>query len=135
MDRTIVLETDQMRVIAMDSISYMQPEDNGAVIVAASNGGAATGEHAARFSGLVYFFNDAGFGKDNAGVEALSFLEKAAIAAGTVSHDSARISDGIDCYESGLLSAVNDRAAALGFRRGDRLIEAISAFVGMPRDQ
>ena len=133
MDRKLLFQNEFVRVIAMDSISYMQPQDNGAIIIAASNGGAASGEHAARFSGLVYVFNDAGFGKENAGIEGLDVLDKAGLAAATVSHDSARISDGVDTYENGVLSAANQHAAEFGFRVGQPLRQAIAIYLAHHR--
>lgn len=105
----------QGRILLMDSISYIEddtrPKD---LIVCASHGGFSAAEYVLDKSapGLV-IFNDAGVGKENAGIEALAMLEEKCIAAATVSHNSARIGDVQDTYDNGVVSHLNATAAAL----------------------
>ena len=63
-------------------------------------------------------YNDAGIGKDEAGISRLPALDLRGIAAATVSAASARIGDARSTYEDGIVSRVNARAAALGLRDG-----------------
>ena len=63
-------------------------------------------------------FNDAGIGIDEAGVTRLPALDSRGIAAGTVAATSARIGDARSTYEDGILTRVNQRAAALGIGPG-----------------
>ena len=63
-------------------------------------------------------YNDAGIGKDEAGVSRLPALDARGIAAATVSAASARIGDARSTYEDGIISRVNASAAALGLREG-----------------
>ena len=62
--------------------------------------------------------NDAGVGKDGAGIGGLYWLEKLGIAACTVDAASARIADGADTLEHGRISHANKAAAALGVKAG-----------------
>ena len=64
------------------------------------------------------FFNDAGGGKDEAGRAWGPYLDQRGIAAGTVAHDTAMIGDALETFESGVISAVNERARAAGFEVG-----------------
>jgi hypothetical protein len=59
-------------------------------------------------------FNDAGVGRDDAGIAALGLLQGAAIAACTVAHTSARIGDARSTLEDGRLTHCNAAATALG---------------------
>jgi hypothetical protein len=109
------------RVIVMDSITQLTPEDAGACVVSASHGGVSSGEIALAVPLTAVFFNDAGVGKDSAGIAALEMLQQKGVAAGTVSHMSARIGDGADMWSSGVVSHVNRAAHRLGMRPGSSL--------------
>lgn len=117
------------RVIAMDSITMVTPEDAGAIVVSGSHGGASSGAYALAVPLKAVFFNDAGIGKDEAGVVALEMLQAAGVAAGTVSHNSARIGDARDCWESGVISRCNAAARALGMKPNADLRAALSRLV------
>jgi uncharacterized protein YunC (DUF1805 family) len=120
---------DNGRVIVMDSITKVTAEDKGAVVVSASHGGASSGEFALEVPLTAAFFNDAGVGKDNAGIVALEMLQKRGVAAGTVSHTSARIGDSQDMWENGVISHVNEAARKLGLAPGARLRQALTKLV------
>jgi len=117
------------RVVLMDSIAAISKEDEGAIVVSASHGGKAAGEVAGRVPLGVVFFNDAGVGKNNAGIFALTMLEEKGIAAGTVSHVSARIGDPFDMWENGIISHLNHKALSKGFKIGERIQDAIVRLV------
>ncbi|MFD1526950.1 hypothetical protein, partial [Halolamina salina] len=57
-------------------------------------------------------------GKDGAGRSRLPFLDERSIPAATVAHDTARIGDARSTWEDGVVSAVNDTAAARGASTG-----------------
>ena len=109
------------RVIIMDSITKLTPDDAGAIVVSASHGGVSSGEFALAVPLMAVFFNDAGVGKDNAGIAALEMLQKKDIAAGTVSHTSARIGDSEDMWSNGVISHVNPAARRLGVQPASNL--------------
>ncbi len=117
------------RVIVMDSITKVTPEDKGQVVVSASHGGASSGEFALEVPLLACFFNDAGVGKDNAGIVALDMLQKRGVAGGAVSHTSARIGDSQDMWDHGVISHVNERARTLGLLPGASLRDALTKLV------
>jgi len=114
---SLVLSRTKGRVLAMDSIAYMDGNTAEDIIVCASHGGASAGHFVLeRARPRAVVFNDAGIGKDQAGISALTMLEEVGIAAATVSHNSARIGDGGDTWESGIISHVNPAAAKLGLK-------------------
>ncbi|HEU0202456.1 MAG TPA: hypothetical protein VFR86_18750 [Burkholderiaceae bacterium] len=117
------------RVILMDSITKVTAEDKGAVVVSASHGGASSGEFALEVPLAAVFFNDAGVGKDNAGIIALDMLQKRGIAGGTVSHTSARIGDAQDMWDNGVISRVNEAAKSRGLAPGQSLRQALTKLV------
>ena len=92
--------------------------DRGKVVSSGSHGGVPAGETALVFGPRLVLFNDAGFGMEHAGVAGLAILDRAGIAATTVSTMSARIGDGRSTLLDGFLSEVNEAAYRLGARAG-----------------
>lgn len=127
--KKIVAQGPGGRVMAMDSITMVTLEDAGAIVVSGSHGGASSGAYALEVPLRAAFFNDAGIGKDEAGVVALQMLQSSGVAAGTVSHRSARIGDARDCWENGVISRCNAAARALGIEPGASLRVALSGLV------
>ncbi|MGI5230281.1 hypothetical protein [Actinoallomurus iriomotensis] len=113
----------------MDSIAFGSATLRGDVIVTGSHGGVSAGEYAASYDVAVVACNDAGTGKNAAGVAGLRALDGTGIAAVGVAHDSARIGDGHDTWENGVVSFVNEHARALGIRTGASLKDQIVALV------
>jgi hypothetical protein len=122
MIKRMVAERGPRKVIVMDSISYVGSDDTGHIVVSASHGGVSSGEYAGRHKLAAVFFNDAGVGKDGAGIAALGMLD---VPAATVSHLSARIGDAEDMWRHGLLSHINGAAAKRGLKVGERLQDAV----------
>jgi hypothetical protein len=108
------------QVWALDSASLVLPEHKNAIVVTGSHGGLLGGnpETAVKYHVLGAVYNDAGMGKDEAGVSRLPALDTRGIAAATVAATSARIGDARSTYDEGIVSRVNTRAAALGVREG-----------------
>ena len=111
-------------VIAIDSITQLAPGDEGAIVVSGSHGGTSSGTFALKLPLRLVFFNDAGVGKDGAGIAALAMLQALGVAAAAVAHTSARIGDARDAWQHGVVSHVNEAAAALGVRVADRVAAA-----------
>jgi hypothetical protein len=131
MIKRTVAERGLHKVVVMDSISHVDAGDAGHIVVSASHGGASSGEYASRQKLAAVFFNDAGVGKDNAGIAALAMLERIGVPAGTVSHTSARIGDAEDMWRSGVLSHLNPCACARGLGPGQRLQEAVERLMSI----
>jgi hypothetical protein len=114
-------------IVLRDSVTQTAPGDAGAVLVTGSHGGVYAANLAARAAVRAAIFNDAGRGKDKAGIAGLEYLQGLGMAAAAVAHDSARIGDAGDAWTRGMLSAVNARAAALGCAPGQACAEAARA--------
>lgn len=106
------------RVVLMDSISYVNASDAGAVVVSGSHGGTSSARYVLGQPLAGACFNDAGGGKDGAGVAGLRLLDEHGIPAVAIAHTSARIGDAEDTWEYGVLTTVNQAAAAAGLRPG-----------------
>jgi hypothetical protein len=107
-------------VWALDSASVVLPEHREGIVVTGSHGGLLGGrpETALKYDVRGALYNDAGIGKDTAGISRLPALDARGIAAATVSAQSARIGDARSTYEDGVISRVNATAASLGLREG-----------------
>lgn len=127
--KKIVAENGERRVVAMDSITKVTADDRGAFVVAASHGGASSGEFALEIPLALVVLNDAGIGKDDAGIASLAMLEARGVPGATVGHETARIGDAADMWDSGVLSRVNGSAAALGLEAGQRLRSTLEALI------
>ena len=77
----------------VDSITELCAHDAGCMAVSGSHGGLSSARYALAARPLLSVFNDAGVGKDSAGLAALDFLQAHGLAACTVSHGSARIGE------------------------------------------
>jgi hypothetical protein len=116
----------QVPLTLLDSVTQVGPAQAGHVIVTGSHGGASVVPYARAVRARLYVFNDAGIGKDRAGIAALDQLQADGIAACAVAHTSARIGEAEDVWAHGIVSAVNAQAAALGVGTGDLLREAVA---------
>ena len=88
------------------------------MVVSGSHGGLSAARFALQARPYLAVFNDAGIGKDGAGIAALPWLQQHGIAALAVAHDSAGIGEAESTWQEGAISAVNGAAAALGARPG-----------------
>ena len=120
----------QGRVIVVDSITLLAPGDEDAIVVSGSHGGASSGEFALALPLRLVFFNDAGVGKDDAGIAALAMLQARGVAAAAVAHTSARIGDAMDAWQHGVVSHANAAARALGLRVGQSVRVASERLLG-----
>jgi hypothetical protein len=118
-------ERQTRAIVLVDSASLVTAEDIGAIIVTGSHGGLIGGDpkKALQAEGFAAVFNDAGIGKDDAGIARLPVLDDRGIAAFTVAAASARIGDARSTLCDGVISRVNRTAAALGARVGQHAKE------------
>jgi hypothetical protein len=124
----------QLRVV--DSITELGPADAGCVAISGSHGGISSARYALAARPLLSVLNDAGVGKDEAGLAALAFLQSHGLAACTVAHTSARIGEAQSTLADGVISHVNQLAAALGVSVGQRCDEiAIDAIRSVQRSR
>ncbi len=102
----------------LDSITEAVGVAAGAVVVSGSHGGLSSGRFALQAGVRLAVFNDAGIGRDAAGIAALPLLQQQGMAACTVAHDSACIGQAASTLRHGVVSHVNEAARALGARPG-----------------
>jgi hypothetical protein len=114
-------------VVLLDSVTETAVAHAGCVVVTGSHAGRSVVKYAAAVPAKLYVFNDAGIGKDGAGIAALVELESLGLAAVAVAHTSARIGEAQDTFENGVISTVNAPAARLGLAPGQRLREVLAA--------
>lgn len=125
----LVLSAWGVPVILVDSIGTAGADARGAVVVSASHGGSSAARYAIATRPFVTVFNDAGVGRDEAGIAGLSMMQAEGLAAVAVAHTSARIGEARSTFDDGIISHANAAAAALGAQPGLRLREWL---VGKP---
>ncbi|MDP1983529.1 MAG: hypothetical protein Q8K23_13350 [Sulfuritalea sp.] len=117
-----------MRALCLiDSITEITSAMAGAVIVSGSHGGRSVSVYALGIMPHPHavFFNDAGIGKDRAGIVALDHLDSAGVICVTYSHDSARIGESGDGLAHGVVSALNRQARTAGIVPGQTVAQAV----------
>lgn len=107
---------DGPKVWGIDSVSLVRAEDAGQIVIAASHGGLLGGDPttAIKVDALAAVFSDAGVGKDGVGITRLPAMDARGIAGATVDCQTARIGDARSVWETGVISHINDTAAAMG---------------------
>ena len=119
-------------ILAADTITKLPPDAAGQVVVSGSHGGRYPGYLAAKAGLRAVILNDAGVGKDAAGIGALAYLDALGIAAAAVSHESCRIGDTGDMIARGRISRANAIAKAQGIAAGLACLEAAVLLTGAP---
>ena len=127
--RKVLKLNERTNVVLIDSVTEVQADDAGAIIVTGSHAGMSVVNYTLAYPIQAAFFNDAGVGKDDAGIAALAILQDNGIPAGTVAHTSARIGDATDTYTNGVISHVNQVAESFGINAGDTLNGAIDRYL------
>jgi len=94
------------------------------VVLCGSHGGLSSAIFALKKGVRGVIFNDAGGGKDQAGIAGLALLEENGIYAATVDADSAKIGIGMETYETGIISHLNRLALEMGLAPGIRARDA-----------
>ena len=134
-------DPSNVQIDILDSITKLTDAHRGRVIVAASHGAEYAAYLGAKGGARAIILNDAGVGKDDAGISGLPYLDALGIAAATVGYRSARIGDGADMAARGSISHVNETAATLGCASGQSctdcaaLMRAAAAVSASPPSQ
>ncbi len=112
------IQIDGINITVTDSITFLNENNAGQIVVCGSHGGLSAGEYAQKHHVKAVFFNDAGIGKNNAGIKSLEPLNHAGIIACTVNCMSAEIFNGHDVLENGIISVCNQLAKARNIGEG-----------------
>lgn len=105
---------ERAAIALADSVTALDARHADCVLVSGSHGGLIAARYAAAARVRAVVFNDAGIGRDAAGVAALAALDALGVAAAAVSHRSARIGDAQDTLANGVVSRANGIAVRLG---------------------
>jgi len=122
-------------VIVVDSVTQLGADARGKVAVCGSHGGMYAAWVAARAGVRGVVLNDAGIGKHSAGIAGVLWLAGLGIPAVAIDHRSARIADGNDLLQSGVVSTVNDVAASHGCLPGHTCRQVAKCLLAAEEDE
>jgi hypothetical protein len=123
---------DSVLVAAAESVTQLE-DVAGKVLVAGSHGGVIAAWYGAKAGVHALVLNDAGVGKDRAGIAGLVYLEAIGMAAAAVDCMSARIGDGADMLARGVISHANVFAALCGVVAGQSCRDAAERMRAAPK--
>src|SRR5215475_8924150 len=112
---------DKAEILTVASCSNVRAEHRAHVVVSGSYGGRYNAYNAAKWPVRAVIMNDAGIGKDGAGVIGLEFLDRIKMAAATADAMTCHIGNGDHMLAHGVISHVNETAAALGCKVGQNV--------------
>lgn len=116
---------DPIQVV--DSATQLDASARGRVVVCGSHGALYAAWLAAKAGVRALIVNDAGIGRHSSGIAGVAWLGGLGIPACAVDYRSARIADGADMMDSGVISMANDLAASLGCLPGHSCSDAAEA--------
>ena len=127
----VVKTSGKSRIIIVETSSDVNESNSRDIIVTGSHQG--SGSHLAKCKIKGAIGNDAGKGKQDAGIAGFKLLDEHGIPAAAVSNMTAKIGNGNSTYEQGKISAVNEIARKLGISEGmsakdaaDKMFDAIT---------
>ena len=118
-------QMDGVSITVTDSITFLNESNAGDIVVCGSHGGVSAGHYAQKHHLKAVFFNDAGIGKNNAGIKSLESLSEAGILACTVDCMSAEIFNGQDILDNGIITVCNQLAKSRNIKVKMTVKEAI----------
>jgi hypothetical protein len=121
---TIVKQAGGRKIVVADSAAAMNERSKGDVFVDGSHCGKNVGEMTLHSGVGAMIGNDAGMGKNNAGIVALKMCDEKGIPAAAVAAMSAKIGSGKSTYEQGRISVANETAKKIGVAVGMSAKEA-----------
>jgi hypothetical protein len=126
-----------MNLLVLDSVTVSGDQARGRAALAASHGGVYAAYLAAKSGLKAVILCDAGIGRERAGIGGLPYLDDLGMAAAAIGHRTARIGDGADCLQRGVITFVNRHAQAAGVTPGmaarDALMCLDAANLTVPR--
>jgi len=123
--KQIQTQIDGVSITVTDSITFLNESNAGDIVVCGSHGGVSAGHYAQKHRIKAVFFNDAGIGKNSAGVKSLESLSDAGILACTVDCMSAEIFNGQDILDNGIITVCNQLAKSRNIKEKMTVKEAI----------
>jgi hypothetical protein len=123
-----------IKIMIADTVTKLDADAAGAVVIAASHGGVYAGFEAARAGVRGIILHDAGVGLDGAGIGSLAYLEELGIAAATIDYRSAVIGNGESLAKDGIISFVNHTAATVGCAPGQTAMACAEVMRNAPEN-
>jgi len=120
------------RIVTVSASSQVKAEDAGCVVVSGSYGGQYNAWHAGKWGLRGVVLNDAGVGRNDAGIDGLPYLDTIGLPAATADVMSCHIADGDHMLAHGVVSHVNAAAAALGCTVGDSVRACVDRMLAAP---
>jgi len=111
--------------LILDSVTHFSADARGRAAIAASHGGVYAAYLAAKAGVKAVILCDAGVGREQAGIGGIGWICELGVPAAAIGHRSARIGDGADCAERGVIRFANPRATSLGVAPGMGAREAL----------
>lgn len=105
---------NDVKIVTAASSATAPDETRGSVLVSGSYGGIYNAWHALRRGARAVILNDAGVGKNGAGISGLAWLDSLGVAGAVTDCWTCHIGDGEHMLAHGRISHVNQHAAALG---------------------
>jgi hypothetical protein len=126
-----------VRVVVVPSVTKLPAETNGAVVVGGSHGAVYAAYLSAKAGARAAIHNDAGIGRNDAGVSGLAWADEHGMAMAAVLSASARIGDGEDMLRRGVISRSNRLASACGVKEGQPVAAAVECLksAAWPHDE
>ncbi len=106
-------------IFTVSASSQVTAAQHGHVVVSGYYGGEYNAFHAGKWGLRGVILNDAGVGKDNAGIRGIYYLEQIGLAAATADVNTCHIADGDHMLAQGIVSRLNRFAVELGCKVGD----------------
>ena len=119
-------------IMVFDGVAKLPPEANGAVVVGGSNGAIQAAYISAKAGVRAAIHHDCGIGRDEAGISGLLWAEQHGMAMAAVATNSARVGDGADMLQRGIISRVNRLAAKCGVENGQTVVQAVVLLKSAP---
>ncbi len=126
---TIIKQSGDRKIVVADSVTAASDENRGDILVCGSHCGANVGQIAVAGKIGAMIGNDAGMGKNNAGISGFDICDTHGIPVAAVASMSAMIGSGVSTYEEGTVSAVNIKAVELGVSEGMSAKQAAARFL------
>ena len=111
--------SDHVRICTASSSATATGDCRGQVLVSGSYGGEYNAFHAGKWGIRGVILNDAGVGKNGAGIRGLPYLDSVGLAAATADARTCHIGDAEHMLAHGTISYVNESAQAAGCRLGE----------------
>ncbi len=119
-------------IITAPSSATAPDETRGRVLVSGSYGGVYNAWHAVRKGAKGVILNDAGVGRNGAGISGLAWLDDLGLPGATADCQTCHIGDGEHMLQHGRISFVNQHGRALGATVGQRVFECATHFDRAP---